>query len=78
MDKYSRKEIEEKVVSVEEFTISKEILLDTIKKRKNWSASGIDGGPKLYCNKFRGIWNSFVKCFTKWIEEPNEIFDWLT
>ena len=52
---------------------------ETVKKRKNWSAPGIDAGVQnFWWKKFRGTWSSILRCFNQWIEQPDEIPEWLT
>ena len=58
--------------------ITEEILYGTVKKRKNWSAPGIDGIPNFYWKKLRGTWSALLRCFNLWIEQPGEIPAWLT
>ena len=56
----------------QKLTITKKKLQQTVKKRKNWSAPGIDGVQNSGWKKFRGI------CFNQWLEQPDEMSDWLT
>ena len=73
------KKIGEKVTNVQEFTITEKKLYEiTVKKRKNWSAVGIDGVQNFWWKKFRGTWSSILRCFNQWIEQPDEIPEWLT
>ena len=48
--------MEQKFANVQEFTITEKKLYQTVKKRKNWSAPGIDRVQKW--EKFRGTWNA--------------------
>ena len=72
------KKIKEKVIDVQELTITEEKLYGTVKKRKNWSAPGIDGIPNFYWKKLRGTWGSLLSCFNRWVEQPDEIPEWVT
>ena len=72
------KKIGQKVKNVQEFTISEKNLHQTVKKRKNWSAPGIDGVRKFWWKKFRGVWSAILRCFNQWLEKPDEIPDSLT
>ena len=69
------KKIGEKVVNVQELMITKEKHYDTVKKQKNLPVPGVQN---FYWKKFRSTWSSLLKCFNKWIEQPDEIPDWLT
>ena len=70
--------IAEKVTDVQDFSISEEKVYNTIKKRKNWSSPGIDGVQNFYWKKLKGTWSALTRCFNKWVEQPEEIPDWLT
>ena len=70
--------IRAKVINVEELTITEEKLYKTIRKRKNWSAPGIDGIQNFWWKKLRGTWKAMVKSFNKWIEQPEIIPEWIT
>ena len=48
------KKIGQKVTHVQEFTITEKELHQTVKKRKSWSAPGIDGVQNFWWKKFRG------------------------
>ena len=72
------KKISEKVTDIQELAITEEKLYTTVKKRKNWSAPGIDGIPNFYWKKLRGTWSSLLRCFNLWVEQPDEIPEWLT
>ena len=45
------KKIKEKIIDVQELTITEGKLYSTAEKRKNWSAPGIDGIPNFYWKK---------------------------
>ena len=60
------KRISNKIINVEEFKISEEKLKVIIKKRKNWSAPGIDGYKFLV----EAIWGS-QKSSSEYYEEEN-------
>ena len=62
--------IRAKVTNVEELTITEEKLYKTIRKRKNWSAPGIDGIQNFRWKTFRGMWKALVRSFTEWIQQP--------
>ena len=58
------KKMREKVKNVQEFTITEKNFYDIVKKRKNWSAPGIDGIQNLWWKKLKGGWKSIIRCFT--------------
>ena len=64
--KTAAKRIQEKVTDVQDFTITDKKLCETIRKRKNWSAPGIDGIPNFWWKKMRGASNSLIQCFKQW------------
>ena len=72
------KKIGQKVANVQEFTITEKKLHQTVKKRKNWSAPGINGVQNFWWKKFRGTWSAILRCFNQSLELPDEIPDWLT
>ena len=47
------KKIREKVKNVQEFTITEKNFYDIVKKRKNWSAPGIDGIQNFWWKKLK-------------------------
>ena len=63
---------------MQEFTITEKNFYDIVKKRKNWSAPGIDGIQNFWWKKLKGAWKSIIRCFTRWREQPEVIPDWLT
>ena len=69
------KKMGQKVANVQEFTITEKKLHQTVKKRKNWSAPGIDGVQNFWWKKFRGAWSAILRCFNQWLELPDKIPD---
>ena len=65
--------IREKVTNVQEFTITEEIFCEAVRKRKNWSAPGLDGIQNFWWKKLRGSWKAVVMCFKRWVEQPDTI-----
>ena len=53
--------IKGKVEEVKEFEIDKKKLYETLKKRKNWPAQGIDGIPNVWWKKLSGAWKALVR-----------------
>ena len=72
------KKIRQKIMNEQKLTITKKKLQQTVKKRKNWSAPGIDGVQNFWWKKFRGIWSGILRCSSQWLEQPDEMSDWLT
>jgi len=69
--------IKSKVVDIQDFTIREEKMHSIVKRRKNWSAPGIDGIQNFWWKKLKGTWKSLLNCFSKWVEQPDEIPQWL-
>ena len=67
-----------KVTNVKEFTITEKKLYEAVKKRKNWSAPGIDGIQNFWWKKLRGAWDSLTKCYKRLTEHPDDMPSWLT
>ena len=70
--------IREKVTEVQEFTVNEQIFCEAVKKRKNWSAPGLDGIQNFWWKKLRGSWKAVVACFQRWVEQPDAIPEWIT
>ena len=70
--------IREKVRDIVEIEISEESLHATVRKRKNWSSSGIDGIQNYWWKKFIGARKSMVQCMKRWIEDPEQMPRWIT
>ena len=65
--------IKAKVTNVEELQITEKKLYETLRKRKNWSAPGIDGIQNFWWKKLSGVWKALIKSMNRWIEEPETI-----
>ena len=65
--------VKAKVTNVEELQSTEKKLYETLRKRKNWSAPGIDGIQNFWWKKFSGVWKALVKSMNRWIEEPETI-----
>ena len=48
-----------------------------VKSRKNWSAPRIDGIQKYWWKNLKGAWKSLLKCFDRWLDQPDEVPQWL-
>ena len=77
MNMVARK-LSKKVTDVQEFKIDDKKLYEMVKKRKNWTAPGIDGIQNFWWKKLTETWKAITDCFTKWMEWPEEIHTWLT
>ena len=69
--------IKAKVVDIQDFTIREEKMHSIVKRRKNWSAPGINGIQNYWWKKMKGTWKSLLNCFNRWVEQPDEIPQWL-
>ena len=70
--------IRAKIKQVEEMEITEKKLYELLRKRKNWSAPGIDKIPNFWWKKLSGSWKSLVECMNIWIENPEKIHNWMT
>ena len=77
MNMVARK-LSEKDTDVQEFKIDDKKFYETVKKRKNWTAQGIDGIQHFWWKKLTGTWKTITDCFKKWMEQPEEIPTLLT
>ena len=62
MNMVARK-LSEKVTDVQEFKIDDKKLYETVKKRKNWTAPGIDGIQNFWWKKLAETWKAIIDCF---------------
>ena len=53
--------LKEKVQDVNEFVITREDLAKVVKRRKNWSAPGIDGIQNFWWKRFKGAWDALCR-----------------
>ena len=72
------KKIGQKVTNVQEFKIIEKKLHQTVKKQKNLPVPGIAGVQNFWWKNFRGTLSATLRCFNKWLEQLDEIPDWLT
>ena len=66
-----------KVHNVRIFNITEIELGNIIKKRKNWSAPGIDGIQNFWWKKFKSVWRPLCMAMNRWINEPHTIPEWM-
>ena len=69
--------IRAKVVDIQDFAITEERMHSDAKRRKKWSAPGIDGIQNYWWKKLKGTWKSLLNCYNRWVEQPDEIPQWL-
>ena len=77
MDKIKQKMIE-RVYHVDQLSINEEDLGNIIKKRKNWSAPGIDAIPNYWWKVLPSTWRKLAEIMQGWIEDPDRLPAWLT
>ena len=65
-------------MNVQEFNITEKKLHQKVKKRKDWSAPRIDRVQNFWWKKFRGTWSAILRYFNQWLEQPDEVPDWVT
>ena len=71
------KQISSRVWETEAFQIDKERLKKVIKKRKNWTAPGIDGIQNYWWKKLEGSWDCLVRVMNSWTKDPTSFSGWL-
>ena len=70
--------IKDKVTQVEEMTVEMGKLQHILKKRKNWSESGIDGIQNAWWKKLTNTWRPLTNAMNCWIDRPELIPTWIT
>ena len=70
--------IKYKVTQVEEMTVEMKKLQHILKKRKNWSAPGIDGIQNFWWKKLTSTWRPLTNTIKCWIYRPELIPTWIT
>ena len=73
-----REKLKEKIHSVQEFEIIEENLSMVIKRRKNWSAPGVDGIQNYFWKRFKGAWKVLCKVMSGWKKDVKTIPEWLS
>ena len=67
-----REELKEKITSLKEFDIIENGLISVIKKRKNWTAPGVDGIQNFWWKMFRPAQKALKKAFQQ-IRDDNRL-----
>ena len=70
--------LEAKVVDVKDFDINLAQLCKEVKKRKNWTAPGIDGIQNYWWKKFCAVGPPLAKVLNKVTDDPSLIPEWFT
>ena len=70
--------IKDKATQVEEMTVDMGKLQPILKKRKNWSAPGIDGIQNFWWKKLTSTWRPLINPINCWIDGPELIPTWIT
>ena len=65
--------MKDKVTQVEEMTVNKGKLQDILKKRKNWSAPGIDGIQNFWWKKLTSTWRPFANAINCSLDRSESI-----
>jgi len=69
-------ELQSKVTDIVDFQIGLAELQRQIRKRKNWTAPGIDGIQNYWWKKLHVTWPVLVKVFGELTHNPNDIPEW--
>ena len=67
-----REDLKEKIISVKEFDITENGSILEFKKRKNWTAPGVDGIQNFWWKRFRPAQNALQKAFEQ-IRDDNRL-----
>ena len=78
MDGKNQRQYERQNQTSERIKITEQELGKTIRKRKNWSAPGIDGISNFWWKTLRSIWGKLATAIQAWIEYSNKVPKWLT
>ena len=70
-------DIRMKVTEVLEIKITMNDLKESIKKRKNWSAPGLDGIQNFWWKKFSSTWQPMLNAMNEWLNDPETLPNWL-
>lgn len=76
--KVVEQKLKEKVQDVKEFVVTREDLAKVVKRRKNWSAPGIDGIQNFWWKRFKEAWDALRRAMVRWKQEVDRIPRWLT
>ena len=72
-----REQLQKKIRDVKNFEVSAQQIGRIIKRRKNWSAPGIDGIQNFWWKKFHGVWEALERTMNKWADQPESTPEWL-
>ena len=70
-------EIRVRVTEPEKINLVLDELKKIIKKRKNWSAPGIDGIQNFWWKKINSAWEPILTAMKEWLIDPAKISEWL-
>ena len=69
--------IKNKVTKVNEFSVTDVTIEKVIKRRKNWTAPGIDGIQNFWWKMFSSTWRPMSKAMNAWVEDQATIPEWI-
>ena len=72
----AREALKGKVHKVEQFTIKKEVLSSTAKKRKNWTSPGTDDIQNYWWKMLNSAQRALVRTYDAIKEDNNMILQW--
>ena len=72
-----KQQISEKVSWVEELNVTEGNFKEVIRKRKNWSAPGVDGIPNFWWKNLKATWQPLCVVMQEWIDNNDTIPDWI-
>ena len=71
------KRLREKVKSTSEFKVTEKDLQDVAKKKKNWSAPGIDGITNYWWKTLTATRKPLARAMQKWVDDNTTIPQWI-
>ena len=71
------KRLREKVKTISEFKVTEQDLQDVVKKRKNWSAPGIDGITNYWWKTLTAARKPLARAMQKWVDDNTTIPQWI-
>ena len=77
MDNKIEGDIRMKVREVLQIKTTMNDLKESIKKRKNWSAPGLDGIQNFWWKKFSSTWQPMLNAMNEWLNDPETLPNWL-
>ena len=69
--------IKNKIGEVSEFYVTEGNIKTVIKKRKNWTAPGVDGIQNYWWKMFSATWGPMSRVMSAWVKDQRTIPEWI-